>query len=308
MPSRIAVIDLGTNTFNLLIADTAGAKFNTVFSEEIAVKLGEGGINAGLIAPEAWDRGIAALHYIRQKITAYQCEKVRAIATSAIRSASNGTQFKAAVKEATGIDIETIDGDTEARLIYEGVRKAVSLSKPSLIMDIGGGSVEFILCDQDNLFWQASYPIGAARLRESFHTSDPISDADIKKIERHLENSLQELFDQCKVYKPQCLIGSAGAFESFAEIIFRKNDRHPDKAHTEFIFEMAQFRETASEILSADHATREKIPGLIAFRVDMIVPATVLTLFVLSRTGVKSLKLSTYALKEGVLESLNKMN
>lgn len=310
--TRIAVIDLGTNTFNLLIADSEIDTFNILFSEEIPVKLGEGGINAGLITPEAWSRGFTAIHYIQQKITGYQCEKVKAVATSAIRSATNGRQFTRSVKEATGIDIEIIDGNTEARLIYEGVRQAVSMDKMSLIMDIGGGSVEFIICDQSRLYWQASYPVGAARLREKFHHSDPVDQKDIEQIEKYLAESLPDLFEQCTIHNPQCLIGSAGAFESFAEIVSRNYDRHFDKNNSEFSFEIEEFNKIASEIVNADHSTREKMPGLIAFRIDMIVAATVLTQYILRRTHIRSLKLSTYALKEGILvnagNSLNKMN
>lgn len=299
--TRIAVIDLGTNTFNILIADVYGEKFTRIFSEEIPVKLGEGGINAGLITPEAWSRGIKAIQYIQKRITQFNCSKVKAVATSAIRSASNGPDFKLGIKTEIGIDVEVIDGNREAELIYKGVRKAVKLNSVSLIMDIGGGSVEFIICDNDHIYWKNSYPVGAARLKEKFHHSDPITNTEIQRIEQHLNESLTGLFEQCNTYNPQCLIGSAGAFETFAELVSIRFNHQYTKDDSEFTFNLSQFFKITDTLLNSDRSLRENMPGLIPFRVDMIVAATVLTKYILGRIRMKSLKLSSYALKEGVL-------
>lgn len=309
MTSRVAVIDLGTNTFNVLIADVSANKFTSIFSEEIPVKLGEGGINAGLITDEAWARGISAIKYIHKKITLYNCNRVKAVATSAIRSAANGAEFKLAVKAESGIDIEVIDGNHEAQLIFDGVRQGVSLNAMTLIMDIGGGSVEFIICDQDQVYWKESYAVGAARLKEKFHHSDPICQEDILAIEEHLERSLTSLFNQCTIHKPQCLIGSAGAFETFAELVSIRFNHPHNKNDSQFTFNLDEFYEIAETLLKSSHSYRENMPGLVAFRVDMIVSATILTLFILQKTGLKALKLSSYALKEGMLtELINKID
>lgn len=307
MTNRLAVIDLGTNTFNLLIADVNEDKITRIFSEEIPVKLGEGGINIGFITPEAWSRGLDAIKYIHNKIAGYTCRKVKAVATSAIRNASNGNNFKQAVKAETGIDIEIINGDREADLIYEGVRSGINMKSLSLIMDIGGGSVEFIICDKTQIYWKKSYPVGAARIKERFYHSDPITPANIQLIEQHLNDTLTDLFYQCTIYKPQWLIGSAGAFETFAELVSIRYGHIFSKDNSEFVFKTDQFFEIATELLNSDHSQRENMPGLIPFRTDMIVPATVLTMYILQRTGINSLKLSSYSLKEGVLVNLLKI-
>lgn len=301
MSNRLAVIDLGTNTFNLLIADIYQDKFIHLFSEEIPVKLGEGGINKGLITTEAWIRGITAMNYIHQKMIEYNCNKVKAVATSAIRSASNGNDFSRAVKAETGIIIEIINGSHEAELIYGGVRAGLKLESTTLIMDIGGGSIEFIICDKDYIYWNKSYKIGATRIQEKYHNSDPITSENIQLIELHLKKSLTVLFHQCKIYNPQNLVGSAGAFETFAELVSLKNNQLYNKSDKEFIFNIDQFTEIANELLKSNHSQRAKMPGLIPFRTDIIVSATVIIQYILRRTGINSLKLSTYSLKEGVL-------
>lgn len=301
MKSRIAVIDLGTNTFNLLIADIKEAGFSRLYSEEVPVKLGEGGINAGFITQEAWTRGHKAMKYIRQKIADFHCTGVKAVATSAIRSASNGEHFRQAVKEETGIDIEIIDGNREAQLIYEGVRSGISIDTVSMIMDIGGGSVEFIICDKNQVYWKDSYPVGAARLMEKFHHSDPISREDIMLMKQYLDESLSGLFTQCRIYQPQCLIGSAGAFETFAELTSMRYNIPYDKSGSGFGFNLDQFFEITSILLNSNRSERENMPGLVPFRIDMIIPATILSLHILSLTKIRSLRLSAYALKEGVL-------
>jgi exopolyphosphatase / guanosine-5'-triphosphate,3'-diphosphate pyrophosphatase len=303
MAQRVAVADLGTNTFNLLIAEVTGGTPKKIFSEEIPVKLGEGGINSGIITSEAWVRGLNAIDYIHGKTTEYNCGQVETVATSAIRNASNGAEFTQAIQSRTGIEVKIIDGEEEAELIYLGVRSTASLDTVSLIMDIGGGSIEFILCDQKQIFWKKSYPIGAARIKEKFCHSDPINAENIRAIEQHLDNVLDELYLQCQSLHPQCLIGSAGAFETFAELTFRKYNVTYNLENG-YTFSMGQFFEISDNLLQSDLAARQNMPGLVAFRTDMIVPATIITNHILQKTGINSLKLSCSSLKEGVLAKL----
>ncbi|MCE9538076.1 MAG: phosphatase, partial [Bacteroidetes bacterium] len=168
--NRIAVIDLGTNTFNLLIVEVSSDKtYELVFQTKISVKLGEGGINKGFIAPLPFNRGIDALKVHKQTIEKYNVGKVYAIATSAIRGASNGAEFVAKANEECNIDVQVISGDKEAETIYYGVRDAVKMSdEVSLIIDIGGGSTEFIIANKHQIFWKQSFLLGVARLLEMF--------------------------------------------------------------------------------------------------------------------------------------------
>ena len=143
---KTAIIDLGTNTFNLLIVEGD----QTLFKTKIAVKLGEGGITNNFIAEEPYRRGLAALKKHIETIKHYKVERTLAFATSAIRSATNGAVFVKEVKKKLGLNIEVIDGNKEAELIYLGVQQALDLGQENnLIMDIGGGSTEFIICNKN---------------------------------------------------------------------------------------------------------------------------------------------------------------
>ncbi|QXU42643.1 exopolyphosphatase [Pedobacter sp. D749] len=302
---RVAVIDLGTNTFHLLIAKTTGNQPEILYKTNVPVKLGEGRINDNIIIPAAFERGINCLKDFSQIISDYQVDKVRATATSAVRSAENGKDFVDAVNERTGINIETISGDEEAELIYRGVKLSGAITDLSLIMDIGGGSVEFILCDTENLIWKKSYNIGAARLMQQFFKSDPINDGDKNAILFHIQHQLTDLFDICEKHQPKVLIGSAGAFETFAELIIRKNKLKTDINTTKtFEFNFDDYIATSIKLLNATHKERTEMPGIIPLRVDMIVIAALITNYVLGRSKINRLTLSTYDLKMGVLASL----
>jgi exopolyphosphatase/guanosine-5'-triphosphate,3'-diphosphate pyrophosphatase len=298
--SSIAILDLGTNTFQLLIANIIDNKPVLVFEESIAVKLGEGGIKKGYISEAAFDRGLSALKQFKKSIDHYQVKQVRAAATSALRTAGNGAAFLEKIRSETGIIPEIISGEREAELIYLGVGAAINMrNEKCLIIDIGGGSVEFIICNKEEVFWKRSYDIGAARLMEQFHHSDPISEADINKLNLYLESSLKELKVQMEINKPEILIGSAGAFETFATLInpkFKASFTNP-----EIKIDLRNFERVSELILKSSHAERSSNPAIIPVRIDMIVMATLITKHVLNQFAFKAIKLSTYSLKEGLL-------
>ena len=301
---KIAVIDLGTNTFNLLIVEVNSDKtYSTVFQTKISVKLAEGGMNKGYIADVAFQRGINAFKTHYQTTQKYQVEKVYAFATSAIRGASNGIEFVEQARIETGIDIRVISGDREAELIYYGVRSAVEMTnEASLIIDIGGGSTEFIIANKDQIFWKQSFLLGAARLLELFPPSDPITDKEIDVFANHLKNELQSLFIAIKKYPITELIGSSGSFDSLAEMIAHRfyTPEILDNI-TEFTFDLGYCEEIYNSILKSTNTERLQMKGLVAMRVDMIVVSSIIVNFVIRSFEIEKMRLSTYSLKEGVL-------
>lgn len=296
-----AVIDLGTNTFHLIIAEVSATEVKVLFKTNEPVRLGQGRINENIIVPEAFERGIATLKAFKQEIIKHQVDVVKATATSAVRSAANGTEFVNAAKKDAGIDIEVISGDQEAAYIFKGVKATGAIQGTSLIMDIGGGSTEFIIANADEILWKASYNIGAARLTQAYFHSDPISQADQSAIQAHLKNTLQELEAACALYKPQHLVGSAGAFESFTGMIDPNIDLNTIKSAP---IDLNHYQKLAASLIASTHAEREIMPNLIALRVDMIVIAALISNYVIANCGIKTISLSTYDLKMGVLHEL----
>lgn len=303
---KIGIIDLGTNTFNLLLAEVEDQKYRVFYKTKIVVKLGQGGITKNFIAQTPYQRGLDALTKHREKLIEEGITEFYAVATSAIRSADNGPEFVKEVKDKLGILIQVIDGDTEADLIYKGVIQALDLEEtPKLIIDIGGGSTEFIIANQQETFWKKSYKLGAARLLEKFNPADPIELTDIAAIDSHLEETLAEMIEMAEVYEVNCLIGSSGSFDTLAEMISCKNgDCNLWKKKKNYTFLMADYNQIQRVISEATLAERLKMEGLIPMRADMIVIAVVVINFILNRLIIHDLRLSNFALKEGLLQSL----
>lgn len=299
-------MDLGTNTFHLLIAEGNINDFREIVHEHIAVKLGEGGINKDIILPAAFERGINTMKDFTRQIGDNKVQQIRAIATSALRNASNGKDFIREVKKETGIEIEVVDGEREATFIYEGVKAAGLLTpESSLIMDIGGGSVEFIICNDTGLTWKQSFEIGAARLMEKFHHADPIPPAAIEALELYLEHALSDLFRAVKDTNIYNLIGSSGAFETFAELAaFKRSDVFDLKKIKNYVFDYEELLDVTDRLLLSTHAEREANPLIIPVRVDMIVVASLITRYILQKLAINHVALCTYSLKEGVLAGM----
>jgi len=298
---RVAVIDLGTNTFHLIIADLSVKGVEVLYKTNVPVRLGEGRINENIIIPEAFDRGLQTLKAFKVELEKQEVQLVRAIATSAVRSAANGRDFASSVKMHTGIEIEIISGDEEAAYIFNGVKATGVIKAPSLIMDIGGGSTEFIICSREQLLWKKSYNIGAARLMQAWFHSDPISNEEKEGIIAQLNSQLGELKAACAMHQPQTLIGSAGAFETFTAMLL--NDIAIDTISSASL-DVTAYKSLSAKLIASTHADRLAMPNLIPLRVDMIVIAAVLTDYIINEIGLNSMSLSTYDLKMGVLYTL----
>jgi exopolyphosphatase/guanosine-5'-triphosphate,3'-diphosphate pyrophosphatase len=306
MDKRVAVMDLGTNTFHLLIAEGVIDNFNEIIHQHIAVKIGEGGIGKDIILPVAFNRGVETMKRFQQDIAANDVVRVKAIATSALRCASNGNDFITRVKDETGIEIEIIDGDREAAYIYQGVKASDLLStENSLIIDIGGGSVEFIIGNNEHLTWKQSFEIGAARLMERFHHSDPIPPASIEALNLYLENTLTDLFAAVAITPIDNMIGSSGAFETFAELIeAERSDLFDLKKIKVYDFDEEELLNVTDQLIISSHAERVSNNYIIPVRVDMIVVASLITRYIMQKLDIKNVALCTYSLKEGVLAEL----
>ncbi|HXB42168.1 MAG TPA: exopolyphosphatase [Bacteroidia bacterium] len=303
---RVAIVDLGTNTFNLLIADAEEKKFSVVYTGREVVKLGEKSINENKISEAAFKRGIDAFIKHAGVIREKSATTIKAFATSAIREALNGSDFIKKIKEFTGIEVEVIDGNREAELIYLGNRLAVNLDdRAHLIMDIGGGSTEFIIADNQKIFWKQSFKLGVARLLEKFQPEDPITEDTLEQINTYLKEMLQPLISALKNHKVNCLVGSSGGFESVVEMIGAAfNKEHVIPAKHCYVIDLNDYFLISKKTIHSTAAQRETMIGLIPMRRDMIVLTYLLIDFVVKETGIDQFKVSSYALKEGALSEI----
>ncbi|GAB3314279.1 hypothetical protein GCM10027299_02240 [Larkinella ripae] len=296
-----AVIDLGTNTFHLMITDAG----QTLFRESRPAKIGKSGINQGFITDEATERALVVLRYFREVLDQHQipADQAVAIGTSAIRSAGNQAEFIEWVRRETGIVIRSISGDQEAAYIYAGVRAAGTLDEQmALVVDIGGGSVEFILGTEQRIYWKQSFEIGGQRLLERFMETDPISPTAVGRMNRYFQEQLLPLTNAVHQYAPAVLVGSSGSFDTLIDMQFMHEKGHwPDAGQTAFALPLKAFYRFYELLLVRNQAGRMQLPGMIELRVDMIVVGVCLIDYLLRTYRIQQIRVSTYSLKEGVL-------
>lgn len=292
---RIAVIDLGTNTFNLLIADVFTRNFESVYTIKEGVALGMGGINKGIIAPDAYQRGIEALKKFKGICEEYKVDEIRAFGTSALRSAENTDDFIYDVRSKLKIDIQIISGEVEALLIYKGVQWSYDFSERCVIMDIGGGSTEFIVADKSGIEAKISLDIGVSRIFQELELSDPLTEKDVQTIENWLEERSEGFFKdkQCDV-----LVGASGSFETFHEMIHK--ERFPAGIASQEI-PMVELHYILNWIIASEQSERDHHPFIIPIRRRMAPIAAVKTRWVMNQLLVKKVLVSPCSLKEGGL-------
>ena len=305
---RLALIDMGTNTFHLLIVEARpGQPPHPLLRTKVGVRLGEGGISRGEIAPAPYARALQTVRGFKEEIELHQATEVRATATSAMRVSRNGPDLVRDILETTGIQVEVIGGEREAELIAKGIRRAVALGPAKhLLMDIGGGSVEFIIANQDTIFWKQSFEIGAQRLLDKFFTepSNAFPRASLQAELEFLAEKLAPLTAAVAAHGPLAgLVGSSGSFDTLADLTVGQVRREADlPPHTELT--VAEFEHHFAQLLTLTHDERVALPGMFPMRADMLVVASVIIEYVLKSYGLTRITTSAFALKEGLLAEL----
>ena len=294
---RIAVIDLGTNTFNLLIADVSSDQIDVIHSEKDGVALGMGGLNDGVITADAILRALKTMSHFSKMCDVHYVDEIRAFGTSAIRDAINGKDFVQMIEKETGIHVDIISGEQEAMFIFEGVKWTYDFNETSLVMDVGGGSTEFIFANEAGVMDLISLNIGVSRIFQELNLNDPLSKEDCNKVEQWIEDRSQNFLDNRSC---ETLVGSSGCFETFYEMIFRKSF----PSMTEAIeLPINQLEEVLDKIIASSQEERDINPHIIPIRRKMAPIAAVKTRWVLRKLGIKKMIVSPCSLKEGVLQS-----
>ncbi|GAB4253598.1 MAG: bifunctional 3-dehydroquinate synthase/phosphatase [Vicingaceae bacterium] len=298
---KFAVIDLGTNTFNLLIIERLNDKFKIVHKQKIPVKLGAEGFEDNLISEAALQRAENALQTYHTYLSKNKVNKVVGFATSGLRSCKNGKAFVDRMNHLFNLNISIIDGDREAELIFKGVKLSMDLKETTLIMDIGGGSTEFIIAQNNEILWKRSFMLGVARLKNLLNPDDPITSNDIVKFHQFLDTALKDLDDSVAKYKPQTLVGCSGSFETLADITLRAFENK--KLNKDLVYEINknQLKEIHKKLLKMNLKERLKVPGMIEMRADLIVLGSLFIQYVLDKYQMDKIILSPNALKEGVI-------
>jgi exopolyphosphatase/guanosine-5'-triphosphate,3'-diphosphate pyrophosphatase len=304
----LAAIDIGTNSFHLVVARVGGGnRFEVIAREKEMVRLGS---NAGAggdmkaLAPEAIDRGVATLARMRQ-IAEIHDAPVHAVATSAVREAANAHVFLDRARTEAGVRVEVVTGTEEARLIHLGVLQAVPVYDQRLVLiDIGGGSTEILVGERGQVLASASLKLGALRLTRRFFPDGKATPKAVSACKRFVRSMLVPVVREVQRVGFDVAVGSSGSAAAVAALV--RAERHPaaEEARTFNGFELTR-RETKAVVRRVTEATtpedRRRIPGMDERRIDIIVAGAIILDQTMRQLGVETLTISDYALREGVL-------
>lgn len=213
---KIGAIDIGTNSMRLLVADYINGKIENRKKFINTTRIGQGVDKEGYINKEAIDRNIKALETFSDICKEEGCEKIYAMGTSALRDSKNKNEFIDLAKEKTGIEIEIISGVEESNLGFKGVLEGLNEKNNILVIDIGGGSTEFIIGNREGISFAKSENVGALRMTEKFLKKDPIDNKEFEDMEEFIENTLKDTLEYIKSCNISCLVGIGGTITSLS--------------------------------------------------------------------------------------------
>src|SRR4030095_13445827 len=270
---RLAAIDIGTNSFHLIIgeADTNTGKFNILGREKENVRLGIASGDMKHLQEEAMERGVEVLRRFKG-LADFAGASIRAIATSAVREALNQNEFIQKVRKATGIKIEVASGVEEARFIYLGVLQALPVfNNQILLIDIGGGSTEFLIGRQREIMYDNSLKLGSMRLTQRFFQDKELDSKSIKTCRKYIAGYMSPITRECLNFKYDIAVGSSGTIDNVANIINFSRGGNNETRLNNFTFSADELFETVDTIINTKTVKqRMKIPGLDPSRGDII--------------------------------------
>ncbi|MFN8776280.1 MAG: hypothetical protein ACK5XV_05870 [Flavobacteriales bacterium] len=304
---RIAIIDCGSNTFNLLIAEADRAGWKAIFRNKLPVRLGTGGYEGGRILDARFIRGLDALLTFRHTMDNYGVQKVYAYATSAIRDAENGPEFVHRARHLAAIEVDVIDGDREAELIFGGVSLAWPMEdQPLLVMDIGGGSTELIIGHAGGILWKRSYQLGVSRLHDQIKPGERMDHEAVNALYRILDAQMGDLREAIRTYGCQTLVGSSGSFDTLLDL-FRHAAEDVDTSQKPGLcndIPLSAFPAIHAWLMGSTTDERLRHPAIPAVRAELMPISSLLVRYILELGEFRKLAQCQYALKEGAMEEL----
>jgi exopolyphosphatase/guanosine-5'-triphosphate,3'-diphosphate pyrophosphatase len=299
---RVAAIDCGTNSIRLLIADIDGATLTDVSRRMEIVRLGQGVDRTGMLDPAALERTLKMLRGYADEIESSGASLVRMVATSATRDASNRDDFVRGVRDVFGVDPEVVTGDEEAALSFAGATRELSSGAPYLVVDIGGGSTEFVLGD-DSVLAAISVDIGCVRLTERHLHDDPALDAQIVAATADIDSALSTVRNVVWVDRARTLVGLAGSVTTVAAIALELPEYDAARIHHSRL-STAQVRAVTDRLLGMSHDERAALSVMHPGRVDVIAAGALILATLMERFGFTEVVVSEHDILDGIAWSL----
>ncbi len=301
--TKLGVLDIGTNSIHMVLAEVdPDGNYKILDRYKDITRLGDGTFKTRRLSEAAMARG---LEVIRTQTTLAHnkgYDRIDAVATSAVREAKNGGDFLNEVARQTGLTVRVVTGHEEARLIYLGVRHSMDLSgDPSLIVDVGGGSVELIVGNERTMLQGQSLKLGAIRLKDLFLRRDPPSKGMTKDLRKYVASALAPSVRRLKSKRLGRLVGTSGMVGNLAEILHLQRTGRPLSQSNMATFTLKELQQLEKQLFAKNFAARVAIPGLDPKRADTLLPAAVVIRTLMELTGQDCLTVSDHALREGLI-------
>ncbi len=304
-----SAIDVGSNTIRLLIGKIEDNRIIDVYSDRKITRLGNNVGQTGMLQDENIEISIKALREFSYLIEKYGVKYVKAVATSALREASNSDSFIKRVFNDTGIFIEVISGEKEADLTLKGILSSFSVVErrtlpPSsaFIVDIGGGSTEWIFYQDTYNIDKGSIPVGVIKLAQKFIKTDPISKSNLNELHNEIVSVLDKLKNKIgqRIDNHTRFIGTAGTFTTIASIDLELDKYSREKIHLHTL-PLTRLHEMSKKLLTLSLEERKKVRGLEPGRADLIIPGILFTISIMEFFKFDNLTISDHGLLEGAL-------
>lgn len=299
---RIAALDLGSNSFHLLVADVrADGGIEPVVRDKEMLRLGSQVAATGMVGEAATRSAVEVVARFAALAESLDADRVVACGTAALRDARDSRRVIGRIEDRTGITARVISGEEEARLIFTAVQASVVIDPaPALALDLGGGSLELMIGGPGGLQWSASVGLGVGRLTAELVRSDPPSTGDRRRLVRRVESELAPFREAITGFAPAAAIGSSGTIGALIRLTASRRGPTPVSVN-QLTVDLDDLRELEAELLAHDSASRMTMPGVDARRADLL-PAGIVTLVaIMELAGVDRLTGSDWALREGMV-------
>ena len=304
---RIAAIDIGTNSFHLLVAavDPKLRTFRIIQAEKATTRLGERDPETGELTEAAMQRGLETLRQFRDLAASHRVEQIVTAATSAVREAPNGRDFLQTILDDLGMEVDLVSGPEEARLIYLGVLSGMPFGdRPHLLLDIGGGSTELILADGRDARALTSTRVGAVRLQRDFVRDDPMPPQRRSFLQAFIQGSLEPAVDKVrrriKPGETPVLVATSGTAMAIGSLAASEEERPPRKLHGYRVTRQS-LNKVVDRLITMTPAQRRELAPINDRRAEIIVPGALILQTTMKMLGVGEFVLSERALREGLI-------
>jgi len=300
---RIAALDLGSNSFHLIVVEARlDGSFETLAREREMLRLGDLVARTGAIGREAMDRAVEVIRRFKTVCDAQRADEIVALGTAALREAADGGIFVDRVADETGIKIQVVDGVREAELIFAAIKSSVLIDPgPAIAADLGGGSLEIMVGDRAGLGFAASLQLGVGRLTARFVHSDPPSAAELDALHEHIAAELAPVMEEALEAKPKMLIVSSGTFTSIARMATLDKDGRSGAGINQLTVSAAEVAVLAKRIMSSTSAERARLAGADPKRIELLPAGVAVLEELLAATGLSEFTVSEWALREGIV-------